>query len=90
MLRTRVVEEWERAGRPESGKRPHEGESIGRMTRADIEVPMVKYSVMAPTNSFEGDIEELPFYAGMSVSLVREKLPAGEIARSGLPRKRTR
>ena len=81
VLRTRVVDEWERAGRPETGKRPHEGESIGRMTRADIEVPMVKYSVMAPTNAFDGDIEELPFYAGMSVSLVREKLPAGEIVR---------
>jgi len=81
VLRTKVVEEWERAGRPATGKRPGEGQSIGKMTRADIEVPMVKYSVMAPTNSFEGDIEELPFYAGMSVSLVREKLPAGEIVR---------
>jgi len=81
VLRTKVVEEWERAGRPETGRRPHEGEPIGKMTRADIEVPMVKYSVMAPTNSFQGDIEELPFYAGMSVSLVREKLPAGEIVK---------
>ncbi len=81
VLRTKVVEEWERAGRPETGRRPEEGKSIGRMTRADVEVPMVKYSVMAPVNSFEGDIEELPFYAGMSVSLVREKLPAGEIVR---------
>ncbi len=81
VLRTRVVEEWERAGRPETGRRPEEGKSIGRITRADVEVPMVKYSVMAPVNSFEGDIEELPFYAGMSVSLVREKLPAGEIVR---------
>ena len=81
MLRTRVVGEWERAGRPETGKRPHEGEPIGRMTRGGIEVPMVKYSVMSPTNAFDGDIEELPFYAGMSVSLVREKLPAGEIVR---------
>jgi nitronate monooxygenase len=81
VLRTKVVDEWERAGRPETGKRPGEGKSIGKMTRADIEVPMVKYSVMAPTSSFEGDIEELPFYAGMSVSLVREKLAAGEIVR---------
>jgi nitronate monooxygenase len=83
VLRTRVVEEWERAGRPETGKRPGEGKSIGKMTRGGmfVEVPMVKYSVMAPTSSFEGDIEELAFYAGMSVSLVREKLPAGEIVR---------
>jgi len=36
---------------------------------------------MSPANSFEGDIEELPFYAGMSVSLVHEKLSAGEIVK---------
>jgi len=81
VLRTKVVDAWEHAGRPATGSRPGEGESIGRMTRGDIEVPMVKYSVMSPTSSFEGDIEELPFYAGMSVSLVREKLPAGEIVK---------
>jgi NAD(P)H-dependent flavin oxidoreductase YrpB (nitropropane dioxygenase family) len=81
VLRTRVIDEWERAGRPETGKRPGEGKSIGKLTRGDIDVPIVKYSVMAPTSSFEGDIEELPFYAGMSVSLVREKLPAGEIVK---------
>jgi NAD(P)H-dependent flavin oxidoreductase YrpB (nitropropane dioxygenase family) len=81
VLRTRVVEEWERAGRPATGARPEEGKSIGTMTRGGAEVPMVKYSVMAPTNSFDGDIEELPFYAGMSVSLVREKLAAGEIVK---------
>jgi nitronate monooxygenase len=52
VLRTKVVEAWEAAGRPETGKRPEEGKSIGRMTRADIEVPMLKYSVMAPTSSF--------------------------------------
>ena len=75
VLRTKVVDEWERAGRPESGKRPGEGESIGKLNRAGLEAPMVKYSVMAPTTSFEGDIEELPFYAGMSVGLVRE-IPA--------------
>src|SRR5580704_10942869 len=83
VLRTKVIDEWERAGRPATGQRPHEGESIGKMTRGGmfVEVPMVKYSVMAPTSSFEGDIEELAFYAGMSVSLVREKLAAGEIVR---------
>jgi len=81
VLRTKVVDAWERAGRPATGQRPEEGKSIGRMTRDDIDVPMVKYTVMSATNSFEGDIEELPFYAGMSVSLVREKLAAGEIVR---------
>src|SRR5208283_1058826 len=83
VLRTKVIDEWERAGRPETGKRPGEGKSIGKMTRGgmDFEVPMVKYTAMSATSSFEGDIEELALYAGMSVSLVREKLPAGEIVK---------
>ena len=33
VLRTKVVESGSAQGRPETGKRPHEGESIGRMTR---------------------------------------------------------
>ena len=49
VIRTRVVEEWERAGRPPSGKRPDEGKPIGKITRPGIEAPIVKYSVMAST-----------------------------------------
>jgi NAD(P)H-dependent flavin oxidoreductase YrpB (nitropropane dioxygenase family) len=81
VLRTKVVEEWERAGRPEPGKRPGEGESIGTMRGRGLEVPLVKYTVMAPADYIEGDIESLPFYAGESVSLVREIKPAKEIVR---------
>jgi NAD(P)H-dependent flavin oxidoreductase YrpB (nitropropane dioxygenase family) len=79
VLRTKVVEEWERAGSPEAGKRPGEGEEIGTMRRRGIEVPLTKYTVMAPADYFEGDIESLAFYAGESVSLIREILPAKEI-----------
>jgi NAD(P)H-dependent flavin oxidoreductase YrpB (nitropropane dioxygenase family) len=81
VLRTEVVVEWERAGRPEPGKRPGEGETIVRMRRADVEVPLVNYTVMAPTDYTEGEIERLAFYAGQSCSLVNEILPAGEIVR---------
>lgn len=82
VIRTKVVAEWERAGRPESGKRPGEGATIGKMTRGGFESPpLVKYSVMSPTNEFKGDVEELPFYAGMSVSLVHDIRPAGEIVK---------
>jgi len=81
VLRTKVVEEWERAGRPPTGKRRGEGQSIGKMTHAGFEVPIVRYSVTSPNNSFKGDIEELPLYAGMSVSLVHEILAAGEIVK---------
>ncbi len=81
VLRTKVVEQWEGAGRPSSGSRPGEGEVRAQSRRADIEIPLVNYSVMPPTDYIEGDIEGLPLYAGQSCSLVREVLPAREIVR---------
>ena len=82
VIRTKVVDEWELAGRPETGNRPGEGEPVGTMRSRGIEVPLTKYTVMAPAEYIEGDIESLPFYAGESVSLVREIQPAKEIVRS--------
>jgi nitronate monooxygenase len=78
VLRTEVVDEWERAGRPASGARPGEGAAVVTMRRADIEVPLVNYTVMPPTDYAEGEIERLAFYAGQSCSLVNEILSAGE------------
>lgn len=79
VLRTELVEEWERAGRPETGKRPGEGETIGAYKGFGPDVPLVKYSVMTPTDYIEGNIEQLPFYAGMSVNLVNDVMPAASI-----------
>jgi NAD(P)H-dependent flavin oxidoreductase YrpB (nitropropane dioxygenase family) len=81
VLRTNVVDEWERAGRPESGRRPGEGKTIVRSRRADTEIPTVNYTVMPPADYFEGDVERMPFYAGQSSAIVSEVLPAGEIVR---------
>jgi len=81
VLRTEVFDEWERAGRPASGKRPGEGAAIVSVRRADVEIPLVNYTVMPPTDYIEGEIERLAFYAGQSCSLVKEILPAGEIVR---------
>jgi nitronate monooxygenase len=81
VLRTRLIDAWEAAGRPASGKRPGEGEEAARSQRADVQIPTVNYTVMPPVEYIEGDLEGLPFYAGQSCSLVREILPAGEIVR---------
>jgi nitronate monooxygenase len=81
VLRTEGVDEWEQAGRPAPGNRPGEGMSIVRMRRPDVEVPLVNYTVMPPTDYTEGEIERLPFYAGQSCGGVNEILPAGEIVR---------
>lgn len=82
-LRTKVFEEWDRAGRPPKGKRPGEGQLIGRSNRSDIEFgpEFFKYGGIPPADFVEGDIESFPLAAGESVSLVRALLPAGEIVR---------
>ena len=79
VLRTEFVERWEAAGRPATGQRPGEGETIIEIQRGDVSAPLVKYTVMPPADYVEGDLAALPFYAGQSCSLVREILPAGAI-----------
>ncbi len=82
VLRTKLVEEWERAGRPASGQRPGEGEPGATMRIEGVATPpLVSYSVVPPTSYMTGDIERHAFYAGQSVNLIHEILPAGEIVR---------
>jgi NAD(P)H-dependent flavin oxidoreductase YrpB (nitropropane dioxygenase family) len=81
VLRTETVEQWERAGRPEPGKRPGEGETIINVHHVDAEVPLVNYTVIPPASFVEGKLDRLPFYAGQSCSLIKEILPAAEIVR---------
>lgn len=81
VLRTELVERWQAAGQPASGKRAGEGETLARSRRPDIDIPLVNYTVMPPTDYIEGDLTGMPFYAGQSCSLVSEIIPAGEIVR---------
>jgi NAD(P)H-dependent flavin oxidoreductase YrpB (nitropropane dioxygenase family) len=81
VLRTSLVERWERAGRPFTGTRPGEGETHAQSSRPDMAIPLVNYTVMPPADYIEGDLVGLAHYAGQSCSLVHEILPAGEIVR---------
>jgi nitronate monooxygenase len=78
VLRTEAVRTWERAGRPGSGERPGEGESIGTTEEG---FPLMRYSAMLPANGVTGDLESLAFYAGQSGGLIGEVKPAGDIVR---------
>jgi len=81
MLRNRVVTEWEAAGRPPLGSRAGEGTIIGSSSASGRVVEIARYTSFTATPAFEGDIEEAPLWAGMSVGRVREVKPAGEIVR---------
>ncbi|HUY18814.1 MAG TPA: nitronate monooxygenase [Candidatus Binataceae bacterium] len=79
VLSNRTIEDWERAGRPEPGQRPGEGEMIGRSRRGDLEMPLVRYGVHNPSGFIEGDVEGMALYAGQSVGLVNDLLTAAEV-----------
>jgi nitronate monooxygenase/enoyl-[acyl-carrier protein] reductase II len=81
VIRTPLVDAWERAGSPASPNRAGEGEVIARLRRGGIDIPIPRYSVSPPSDSVEGDLSGLPFYAGQSVSLIDKIAPAGEIVR---------
>ena len=81
-IKSRVFEEWDAAGKPPPGERPHEGEPIGTYRsphRDPVEVP--RYASFMLTPWFDGDPELGPMWAGESVALVDSILPAGEIVR---------
>jgi len=82
IIRNRLVEEWEAAGRPSPGKRADEGDVIGSRRMWDGSTSPVRiYSAVTATSAFDVDLERTPLWAGMSVGLVRDVRPAGQIVR---------
>lgn len=81
MIKGRTYEEWDAAGRPPSGERPHEGEAIGFHRAPYREEEVRRYRSFMMTPWFDGDVELGPLWAGESAALVDAVLPAGEIVR---------
>ena len=82
-LRNRTFDEWEAAGRPPPGQRPGEGTFVGTMRLASgqtFEIP--RYAgAGSPLVGFEGDLDYPAMWAGESVEVVKDVLPAGAIVR---------
>ena len=82
VLRNKLVEEWEAAGRPPPGQRPGEGTTIGtKRSLGGSLVEWPRYAVGVITPDFEGDFDLAPMWAGKSVAVVNDVKPAGEIVR---------
>ncbi len=82
VIRNKVVEEWEEAGRPPPGRRPGEGTTIGMYRYPwGEEEPWHRYEVGSLIPGFEGDVEYAPMWAGRSVSDVHDINPAAAIVR---------
>jgi len=83
VIRNRIVEEWEAAGRPAPGDRPGEGTDIGtfRAPWGEDEHAWPKYAPGMVPPTFAGDVESAPMWAGTSVGEISDIKPAGEIVR---------
>jgi len=80
VLRTRLVTEWEAAGRPPPGKRPGEGTPIGTLVRSSGEkLAWPRYAVGVAGPDFDGDIDDAPLWAGQSCTVVNDIKPAAQI-----------
>lgn len=75
-LRNKSLQLWEEAGRPEPGRGPGEGDVIGQTSKG---APILRYHDDFPGAHTTGDLESMVLYAGQSVGVVREVLPAVEI-----------
>lgn len=80
VLRTRLVAQWEAAGRPPPGQRAGEGTPIGTVVRSSGETAdWPRYAVGVAGPDFDGDIDEAPLWAGESCSVVHDVKPAALI-----------
>ena len=75
-LRNATAEAWEVAGRPESGSRPEEGESIATHPSGET---IVRYASAMPLEGTIGDIGALSLWAGQSVALATSAQAAADI-----------
>jgi nitronate monooxygenase len=82
VLRNKLFDEWDAAGRPPMGRRPGEGTTIGTRRSLDGELfEWPRYAVGVITPDFEGDFDYAPMWAGESVAVVNDVRPAAEIVR---------
>jgi NAD(P)H-dependent flavin oxidoreductase YrpB (nitropropane dioxygenase family) len=78
---TKLLAEWDAAGRPPSGRRPGEGTPIGTQRRPWGDYRWPRYSSGMLTPDFDGDPDYAPMWAGESCGVVNDVKPAADIVR---------
>jgi NAD(P)H-dependent flavin oxidoreductase YrpB (nitropropane dioxygenase family) len=76
VLRTALVDEWDRSGRPSTGARSGEGDIVGRNADGGL---VHRYDAVTARGDHEGDITAFPLWAGQGVGLVNRAQTAAEI-----------
>ena len=76
VLRNSTLEGWETAGCPPVGRRPGEGDEVGRTSDG---ATIRRYSDTAPRAGMTGCAEEMCLYAGTSCGRIDDVPPAAEL-----------
>jgi NAD(P)H-dependent flavin oxidoreductase YrpB (nitropropane dioxygenase family) len=76
VIRNSTYEAWEAAGCPPPGQRPREGQPVAAQAGG---AALLRYSDDTAKRGATGDIEATCLYAGQSVGLVRDLVPAREL-----------
>ena len=79
VIRNASYTAWESAGKPPSGERPGEHDEIGTVTLGEDKITLPRYTVIPPMESFDGDLEAVPLYAGESVERINTVEPVATI-----------
>ena len=77
-LRNSTYDLWDAAGRPPSGRRPGESDLVAQQRDGGA---LLRYSDDSPKPGAIGEIEAACLYAGQSVGLVHDIVPADELVR---------
>lgn len=77
-LKNSTFNRWDQAGRPEPGARPGEEDVVA--LRADG-TPIERYTSATPHETFTGEIEALPMWAGQGVHAIKGVQSASDIFR---------
>jgi NAD(P)H-dependent flavin oxidoreductase YrpB (nitropropane dioxygenase family) len=79
VLRNATIERWLAAGSPAAPDRPGEADVVATDAQGRSHV---RYDDLMPLPGMQGTVEEMAMYAGQSVELVRQVLPAADIVRA--------
>ncbi len=71
-----TVKQWENTNASEGRQKPNEGEIIGTSPTGSL---IRRYDDTIPLERTTGDLEAMALYAGQSVGLIEQVLPAAEI-----------
>jgi NAD(P)H-dependent flavin oxidoreductase YrpB (nitropropane dioxygenase family) len=76
VLKNSTLTRWEAAGRPPAPNRPGEGDEVARTADGCV---LRRYDDMMPLRQLHGNVQDLALYAGQSVGLVQDVMPAGDV-----------